>query len=240
MANEPVERFLALGDIQYENGALSAFNTSYHKWFAPYTGITRPVPGNHEYRTPGASGYYNYYSAKTYAAPPGYYSFDIGNWHLVALNSNCAALGGCGSQTAQAVWLKNNLANTSNKLCTLAFWHHPRFNSGEHSGAANMTWAWNILDARNAEVILNGHEHSYQRFRPLNRYGNVNADGIVQFVSGAGGKNHYSGGATSQKSAFRNTTDFGMLLLSLGDSYLDYEWVTEFGVTKDSGTIECN
>lgn len=240
MVGRDLAAFLPLGDLQYENGDLPAFNTSYDKWFAPYYGITRPVPGNHEYRTTNASGYYSYFADKNYAASPGYYSYDVGDWHLVALNSNCTKIGGCGGSKPQGKWLKADLASNT-KPCTIAYWHHPRFNSGEHGGVKNMTWAWNMLYAKNGEIILNGHEHSYQRFQPLDRYGNVDYNrGIVEFVSGAGGKNHYTGGSTNPKSAFQNTTDYGMLFLTLRPDSADYEWVTEAGVVKDSGTINCH
>lgn len=240
MQTREVTNFLALGDLQYENGTLADFNTSYDKWYAPYYDITRPAPGNHEYRTANASGYYTYFGSKDYAQSPGYYSYDVGNWHLVALNSNCKQLGGCGGTKPQGKWLKADLA-ANTKPCTIAYWHHPKFNSGEHGGVKNMNWAWNMLYNKNAEIILNGHEHSYQRFKPLDRYGNVDYNrGIVEFVSGAGGKNHYSGGSTNSKSDFRNTTDYGMLFLTLHSNSADYEWVTENGVTKDSGTITCH
>jgi hypothetical protein len=240
MQTRDVTNFLALGDLQYEDGTLSDFNTSYDKWYAPYYDITRPAPGNHEYRTTNASGYYNYFASKNYAQSPGYYSYDVGNWHLVALNSNCTKIGGCGTTKPQGQWLKADLA-ASNKECTIAYWHHPRFNSGEHGGVGNMTWAWNMMYAENGEIILNGHEHSYQRFQPLDSSGNVDYNrGIVEFVSGAGGKNHYSGGSTNSRSAFRNTIEYGMLFLTLNDGSADYEWVTENGVTKDSGTITCH
>lgn len=240
MQGKDLAAFLALGDLQYEKGELSYFNTSYDQWFAPYYDITRPVPGNHEYLTAGAAGYYSYYASKPEAAAPGYYSFDVGDWHLVALNSNCRAIGGCGAGKPQFNWLKADLAANTDQ-CTLAFWHHPKYVTGEHSGVKNMNWAWNLLYNDNAEIILNGHEHSYQRFVPLSKTGATgDPRGIVEFVSGGGGKSHYGGGATSPYSAFRNTTDYGMLFLTLHPGSADYEWVTEAGAVLDSGSISCH
>lgn len=240
LAGKDLAAFLALGDLQYEFGDAAAFNASYDRWFAPYYDITRPVPGNHEYKTPGASGYYSYYSSKDYAASPGYYSYDLGDWHLVALNSNCAAIGGCGSTKPQFNWLKADLAANTDQ-CTLAYWHHPRFVSGEYSGVKNMSWAWNLLYNDNAEIILNGHEHSYQRFVPLSKTGTTgDPRGIVEFVSGSGGKSHYPEGTTDPRSAYRNTGDYGMLFLTLHAGSADYEWVTEAGAVLDSGSITCH
>ena len=232
--------FLALGDLQYEKGDLASFNTSYGQSFAPYYDITRPVPGNHEYKTAGASGYYAYFASKAEAASPGYYSYEVGDWHLVALNSNCRPIGGCGLNKPQYNWLKADLAANTDQ-CTLAYWHHPKFNSGEHSGVKNMNWAWNLLYKDNAEIILNGHEHSYQRFVPLSRTGATgDPRGIVEFVSGGGGKSHYSAGTTDPNSAFRNTSDYGMLFLTLHPGSADYQWVTESGAVLDSGSINCH
>ena len=240
LAGKDLAAFLALGDLQYEVGDLAAFNTSYDRWFAPYYDITRPTPGNHEYKTPGASGYYSYFSSKDYAASPGYYSYDVGDWHLVPLNSNCAAVGGCGSTQPQFNWLKADLAANTDQ-CTLAYWHHPKFNDGEHAGVTNMNWAWNLLYQDDAEIILNGHEHSYQRFVPLSDAGATgDPRGIVEFTSGAGGKSHYNVGTTSSLSAFRNTTDYGVLFLTLHPASADYQWVTEAGAVLDSGTIKCH
>lgn len=236
VASENPAAFLPLGDEQYNNGALSLFQQSYDKAFGQLYPISKPVPGNHEYLTANAQGYRDYFNTGT---GPLWYSYDIGSWHVVALDSDCGKIGGCGMTKPQGQWLKADLV-THPVQCTLAYWHHPRFNSGEHGGATNMTWAWRLLYNANAELVLNGHEHSYQRFVPLKYDGTRDdARGLVEFVSGAGGKSHYDGGSTNPLSAFRNTTDFGALFLTLDDGSYSWRWITEAGVVKDTGTGAC-
>jgi 3',5'-cyclic AMP phosphodiesterase CpdA len=230
------DRVIIPGDIQYNSGAYTAFQQSYDKAFGSLNPITLPAPGNHEYGTAGAAGYAQYFGDSA----PYWYSTDIGSWHVITLDSNCGKIGGCGATTPQATWLKADLA-AHPAACTLAQWHHPRWNSGEHSGATNMGWAWKILYAANADVILNGHEHSYQRFAPLTPAGVIDrARGIREFVVGTGGKSHYAGGSTSPLSEYRNTTDFGATFFTLDDGGYTWAFTSEQGQVLDEGTGTCH
>ena len=231
------DKFLALGDIQYESGELVNFQTSYDAAFGDLMPITLPVVGNHEYRTAGASGYATYFNESA----PFWYSTDIGTWHVIVLDSNCGKIGGCGPKTPQGLWLKEDLA-ANPAQCTIAAWHHPRYNSGEHGGAKNMTFPMRWLYKNNAEVVLNGHEHSYQRFQPINPYTHTvdQTKGLTEFVVGSGGKSHYAGGSTNPLSAYRNTTDYGAAFFTLHDGSYSYEFRSESGEVLDSGSKECH
>ncbi len=157
---------LILGDIQYEDGAYSKFLASYDPSWGRVKSITKPVPGNHEYRDRRAPRATTGTSARRPAIPAkGYYSFDLGGWHLVALNSNCSAVGGCGTGSPQEQWLRADLA-AHPATCTLAFWHHPRFSSGLHGSDSTYTAFWQALYDANADVVLVGHDHDYERFAP--------------------------------------------------------------------------
>lgn len=227
--------FLPLGDEQYNNGALTLFNQSYDKAFGQLLPVTRPAPGNHEYGTAGASGYAAYYGVSS----PYRYSFDVGTWHVVSLDSNCGKQGGCAATSPQTQWLKADLA-AHPAQCTLAYWHHPRFNAGEHGGAKNMTATWKVLYAAHADVVLNGHEHAYTRYAPMTPTGVLDrAHGIREFVVGTGGKSHYLSTAVAPNTEYTNRSTFGALFLTLhADSY-DWAYVTEDGRTLDSGTEAC-
>ena len=198
LVNQGLSAVLPLGDIQYENGELANFNAYYDPTWGRVKAITYPAPGNHEYNTPGAPGYYSYFSSRTSA--PGYYSYDIGSWHLIALNSNCSAIGGCGTTSTETQWLRNDLAAHPNS-CTLAYWHHPRFNSGaEHGSDTAYQPFWQALYDANADVVLVGHEHVYERFAPQTPTGAADAvRGIRQFTVGTGGKSHYTFGTTDRE-----------------------------------------
>ena len=127
--------------------------------------LTHPVPGNHEYQTQGAAGYYSYFGSLAGDPTKGYYSFDIGAWHIIALNSECANVGGCGGGSPEEVWLRNDLAAHTN-TCTLAYWHRPRFTSGFHGNDDSFATWWFDLYTAHADIVLNGHDHDYERFAP--------------------------------------------------------------------------
>src|SRR3989344_4817461 len=154
---------LALGDLQYKKGTSADFQNFYDKSWGLFKEKTKPVPGNHEYETLSASGFFEYFN--NLEKGKGYYSFDEGNWHLIALNSNCWAIGGCEKNSPQVKWLLEDLKNNSGK-CTLAFFHHPLFSSEKRGGNYFVKYIWQVLYDNNVDLILNGHNHAYERYSP--------------------------------------------------------------------------
>jgi hypothetical protein len=235
---------LALGDTQYESGGLGDFRRVYQSSWGRLRSITYPAVGNHEYLTPQAAGYYRYFGAR--AGPPGrgYYSFDIGTWHLIALNSNCSKIGGCDANSPQGRWLEQDLATHRNR-CTLAYWHHPRFSSGINGNQLETAPFWDALYAAGADVVLAGHDHEYERFAPLTPAGRSDKRrGIRQFVVGTGGANHGPFRTVQPGSVVRNDDTFGILILTLRPG--SYEWrfvpVLNMAATNftDAGTGSCH
>ena len=181
--------FLPLGDVQYEKGELWQFEESYDLSFGKFKDITYPAIGNHEYLTDNAAGYFNYFGEAAGDPNKGYYSYDLGNWHIITLNSNCSKVGGCRETSPQAQWLKKDLAEHPTD-CTLAYWHNHRFSSSKRGNDDDYIDFWDILYEAGAEIILVGHNHHYERFAPLKSNGELDKNqGIRQFVVGTGGKN---------------------------------------------------
>jgi 3',5'-cyclic AMP phosphodiesterase CpdA len=232
---------LTLGDNQYENGGLSDYQTAYGTSWGRLKTITYPVPGNHEYGTSGAAGYYTYFGARAGARTQGYYSFDVGGWHLVALNSNCGAVGGCSQSSPQGRWLTADLA-AHPAACTLAYWHHPRFSSGLHGNDSRNDGFWRILYAAGADIVLVGHDHHYERFAPQTPGAAPDrARGIREFVVGTGGRSHYPYTSIRANSQVRNSDAFGILALTLRPAGYDWRFVPEPGKTfADSGSGVCH
>jgi len=189
------QALLLLGDLQYETGSADDFRDFFDPVFGSLRDITYPTPGNHEYFTRGARGYFDYFngagvdSGRAGSRRRGWYSFDLGAWHVVSLNSNCDQIsGGCGSRSPQARWLRDDLAAHPAK-CTLAFWHNARFSSGGHGDDRSMRDLWPILQEFDVDLVLQGHDHDYERLAPLNASGRLDpAKGIRSFVVGTGGK----------------------------------------------------
>ena len=238
---------LLLGDNQYQNGTLSSFNKSYHPTWGRLKPITFPSAGNHEYKTANASGYFDYFNGVSRSTGPagdrdkGYYSFDIGTWHLIALNSGdgCAPVA-CGAGSPQERWLRADLA-AHPAACTLAYWHHPRFNSGLNGNATFTQAIYQALYDADAEVVLGGHAHDYERFAPQNPAGKLdNLRGIRQFVVGTGGAFFTSLGTTKPNSQVRSASTYGVLMLTLHPRSYDWRFVPEAGRSfTDSGTGQC-
>lgn len=247
-------KVLPLGDLQYEVGALSQFQTAYESSWGRVKGITAPVPGNHEHNTPGAAGYYDYFNGVGNATGPagergkGYYSYDVGTWHVIALNSTCGpkgVTGGCTGKSPQIKWLKNDLASHPNSTypCTLAYWHHPRFAS-QSPTQHPMKPAWLQLYNNNADLILNGHKHAYERFAPQTPLGVADsARGIRQIIVGTGGRDFGSGNPTSfiANSEVWNGSTFGIVEVALGAGSYSWNFRPETGSTfTDSGATVCH
>jgi hypothetical protein len=232
---------LPLGDTQYENGAYRKLEQSYDPTWGRVKAITHPAVGNHEYLVGGARGYFRYFGAAAGDRTKGYYSFDIGAWHLVALNSNCPQVGGCGPGSPQVTWLRQDLA-THPVPCVLAYWHHPRFSSGPHGSEPTYSTFWEELYNAGAEVVLNGHDHDYERFAPQAPNGSSDTTyGIREFVVGTGGKTHYGFTKTESNSEVRNGDTFGVLKLTLRPMSYDWQFVPEPGASfTDSGSTPCH
>jgi hypothetical protein len=235
---------LTLGDNQYDAGALSTYNSFYDPTWGRANAIAHPVPGNHEYGTSGAAGYFDYFGSKGVnvgSRGQGYYSYDIGAWHLIALNSEIAH----DAASAQVTWLKTDLASHPN-ACALAYWHKPRFSSGtEHGSDASFQPFWDALYNANAELVLSGHEHNYERFALQTPVGQADsARGVRAFVVGTGGRSHYGFGSPIANSQVRNSDTFGVLKLTLHAGSYDWQFVRDTaagnGTFADSGTGSCH
>jgi hypothetical protein len=232
---------LLLGDNQYEDGALSKYQASYDPTWGRVKAITRPAPGNHEYVTPGGAGYYAYFGAAAGDPAKGWYSFDLGGWHLIVLNSNCGDIGGCGPGSLEEQWLAADLAAHPG-VCTLAYWHHPRFSSGPHGSDGTFQPFWDDLYAAGADVVLNGHDHVYERFAAQTPAGSADpAHGIRQLTVGTGGKVLTGFPLVRTNSEVRQATTFGVLALTLYPNGYAWQFLPTAGATfTDSGLGLCH
>jgi hypothetical protein len=212
---------LTLGDNVYPNGTAAEFASCYLPSWGRHEERTRPSPGNHDFITAGGSGYFGFFGARAGPAPQGWYSFDYAGWHLIALNSNCLAIGGCGRSSPQGVWLAADL-DAHPSRCTLAYWHHARFSSNEHGNDPATHDLFAILHERAADVVLVGHDHGYERFAPQSPAGLADPSGIRQFVVGTGGAARTPMQTVEPNSEVRNTTSFGLLGLDLAPD--GYTW----------------
>jgi acid phosphatase type 7 len=226
---------LALGDIAYDNGTLEEFQACFGPSWGRHTRRIRPAPGNHEYNS-DASGYFRYFGRAAGPAGRGYYSFDLASWHVVSLNSERDTDAG----GAQVRWLRADLARTRAR-CVLAFWHRPRWTSGQYADDARMAPLWNALYDARADIVLSGHDHNYQRYPPMNKRGAVDkARGIRSFVVGTGGRHRYELRADSRRRAANDST-WGVLKLTLRPA--DYRWrfvPVAGGGYRDSGSGACS
>jgi hypothetical protein len=232
---------MALGDLAYPNGTAEDFKC-YDKTWGRVKTRTRPAVGNHEFHSTGASYYFQYFGAAAGDAKTGYYSYELGSWHIVVLNSECLEIGGCGAGSPEEKWLRADLA-AHPVGCTLAYFHKPRFSSGlNHGNDPEVGAFWQALYDFNAELILNGHDHDYERFAPQDPNGNADPKrGIREFVVGTGGKNHREFGIHKANSEVRNNTAFGVLKLTLKPTGYDWKFIPEAGKSfTDSGSGSCH
>jgi hypothetical protein len=231
-----------LGDNAYETGSRQEFSRCYDPTWGSEMARTRPAAGNHEYETRNAKGYFDYFGQAAGNRGEGYYSYDLGAWHIVVLNSNCEQVGGCGTSSRQGRWLRADLA-AHPATCTIAYWHHPLFSSGtEHGGNESMQPVWQALYDAGADVVLAGHEHNYERFAPQDATGAMDLErGIRQFVVGTGGKSLYEFGEALPASEVRNADAMGVLKLRLYATGYEWEFVPIAGALfEDTGTWPCH
>ena len=214
-----------LGDAVYERGTAAEFRDCY-TWRG-FRSRTRAALGNHEYGTGTAAAAVAYFGLP----PRGYYSYDLGGWHIVVLNTNCRPAGGCGPGSPQSMWLRRNLAQHSTR-CTLAYGHHPRWSSGLHGSDSTLVSLWRELSVGGVDVYLAGHDHHYERFAPI--------DGIRSFVVGTGGRSHYPVFRRLPQSVAMNDDTFGVLRLRLRTGAYDWRFLPVAGSSyTDAGTGRC-
>lgn len=239
---------LPLGDLAYPDGSSTDFTNCYTPTWGRFKDRTRPTTGNHEYVAKGAGPYFDYFGAAAGDRQKGYYSFDVGSWHLITLNSTCSVVGGCGRNTPMEQWLRADLAATS-APCILAFWHHPRFFTPSSDGRSKvvptdrkMSVMWADLQAAGADVVLSGHRHVYERFARQDADGKADPAGMRSFVVGTGGgpHDHFMGGP-APNSEIRQQDTFGVLQLTLHPTSFDWRFLSVAGDPfTDSGSDTCS
>jgi hypothetical protein len=220
------------GDNTYSSGTSTEYTNCYDPTWGRHKSRTKPVPGNHDYSTSGASGYFNYFNNI-----PSYYAYNLGGWRIYALNSEISV----SSTSAQVQWLQSDLAANPAR-CVLAYWHKPRWSSGTtHGSNSGMQTLWQTLYNAGAEIVLNGHEHNYERFAEMNASGAAVSSGLREFVVGMGGESHYGFGTPLSTSQVRNGTTFGVLKLTLTSTGYNWQFVPVAGSSfTDSGSGTCH
>jgi len=243
LAADPRSVVLTLGDHTYPRGTDKEFRDCYDPTWGRFKDRTWPAPGNHEYYTPAAAPYFAYFGAR---AGRGYYSIELGNWHVVSLDSNLDPVKHAAEHAAQLAWLRADLAAHPAR-CTLAFWHHPLYSSGGHGSVPRMRDAWDLLQQAGAELVLSGHDHDYERFAPQDAHGRLDrARGMRQFVVGTGGAYPTPFLLTVAHSELRDASRTGVLKLRLRDDGYDWEFIESARVTPfdvappDRGSAACH
>ena len=254
LADASVDRFVPLGDIQYDCGDAADYEVSYDPTWGRLNSIAEPVVGNHEYKTGNdvfgtpcpadnttAANYFSYFGAAAHPATAGHYSFDIGTWHIVVLNANCSksGVGGCKTWSPQTKWLRQDLAATA-QPCIAAAWHQPLWTGIQTGVNASVRAWWTALLAVHADVVLNGHIHDYQRFAPMDAYGNPTAAGLTEYIVGTGGEAQVArkAGLTPYAVAYAKT--FGYLRMVLHPAGWSADFVRSDGTVLDSSSGVCH
>ena len=232
---------MAVGDLAYPDGTKENFDC-YDRTWGRVKARTRPSPGNHEFHTQGATFYFSYFGTAAGDPKAGYYSYELGTWHIIALNSECIDIGGCNAGSTEEKWLRADLA-AHPAACTLAYFHKPLFSSGgAHGDDPELVPIWQALYDANADVVVSGHDHDYERFAPQTALAKPDPErGIREFVVGTGGKNHRPFTTPHANSEVRNADTFGVLKLTLRPGAYDWQFIPEAGKTfTDSGTGSCH
>ena len=228
------------GDNAYPNGASGDYTNCYNPSWGAFKGKTKPDPGNHEWKTANAGGYFGYFGNAFGNSTTDWYSYNLGGWHIIMLDSNCSNI----NCTTETTWLKNDLA-ASSAACTVAMWHHPVFNIGHHDTAGDTSKGkpfWQALDNAGADLIINGHDHNYQRWKPQRVDGTLDAtNGIREIVVGTGGASAYAFTRTDTKVEAKSTGTAGVLKLTLKSNSYDWQFIPVAGGSfTDSGTGSCH
>ena len=230
---------LALGDLAYPHGSAADFRDCYDPSWGRFRDRTWPVPGNHEYDTPGARGYREYFGARVTTDGEPWYTFELGGWRLYALDSNCLVAEECDAE-AQLAWLQEELA-TGGTGCALAYWHHPRFSSGRHGDEVRVDPLWRTVVEGGVDIILNGHDHLYERFRTMDGEAQPSEGGTRSFVVGTGGGALTGVRDVKPTSEYREPSRFGVLTLELRDGSYDWRFVptATWEGDSDAGSGTC-
>jgi hypothetical protein len=235
---------MTLGDNAYPNGTTSDYTSWYQPTWGRHLWRTHGAVGNHEYNSSSTGADYSAYFGDA-AGPQGkyYYSYEVNGWHVVVLNSNCYYVGGCKTGSPQMTWLQGDL-DASTAKCTIAVWHHPMFSSGNPNGTDSaMTDVWNLLMAHDVELVLNGHDHAYERFAPQDASGTAKPNGIREFIAGTGGGDLYPTATLLPNSQARLTGVAGILRLDLNAGGYGWQFLPVDGASSaatDSGTDTCH
>jgi hypothetical protein len=228
------------GDNAYDDGTAEEFAACYHDTWGRHKARTRPAPGNHDWQD-DLAGYFDYFGDAA-RGPDGdsWYSYDLGTWHVIVLDSECRKVGGCDADSRQGRWLADDLA-ASEAGCTVAIWHKPRFSSGEHGNDASVGPFWTGLYRAGADVVINGHDHDYERFAPQDPDGDEDrVRGIRQFVVGTGGRYLRRFGDPVANSELRAAITHGVFKMTLREGAYDWEFVPASGDFSDRGTAFCH
>ncbi|WP_189000604.1 metallophosphoesterase family protein [Deinococcus roseus] len=236
LQKDPAARVLALGDLAYTVGSKAEFKACFDAAWGSFKGNIYPAPGNHEYETANAAGYFDYFAER---AGKGYYGFDLGKWRVLSLNSNLSGE----AMQQQIQWLKTDL-DAFKGQCILAYWHHPLVSSGFHGNNSIMKPVWEVLQAHHADLVLVGHDHHYERFTQLSSSGTPDSEGIREFVVGTGGAVLYRTLFIKPGSEKHQNSQFGVLKLNLQDSGYSWEFLAanpkQAGKVLDSGSADCH
>lgn len=248
---EPLDAVFGLGDYQYEEARASDYEQVYGPSWGRVRAVTRPAIGNQEYKVHDANTFTDYFGSNAPDASKGWYSYDLGAWHVVVLNSNCELIGGCDGDSEQVRWLMNDLQHDHHR-CTVAYWHHPRWSTGLYGGDGRVDQFWRTLALFRVDVAIAAHEHDYERFEPIGVDGRPSPTGITSFVAGASGQAVYGpddtvGGGTgaaerrAQQAASEIRIDrtMGALFLTLGETSFEWRYVGLDGTVLDQGSREC-
>jgi acid phosphatase type 7 len=245
LADYPQATIQTLGDNAYQHGTAEEFEQCYDPTWGQFKDRTMPATGNHDEATKNAQGYWDYFGESGGPYDKYYYSYDLGAWHVVVLNSDCWRVGGCETDDPQAEWLRTDLAGHS-AFCTLAVWHRPPFSSGRYGDpedTARVRPLWGVINEEGVDVLLTGHEHSYERFAPMDTEGKRDeAHGVRLFVVGTGGGNLRSfANDPLPTTEAREDDSWGVLKLDLKPSGYDWDFLPVEGSTfSDSGTGNCH
>ena len=228
------------GDNAYPDGTPDQFRTCYGPTWGRHLARTRPAPGNHDWGTRDLAGYLGFFGAQAAPAGTSWYSYDLGTWHVIVLDSDCTSVGGCGPATTQGQWLAADLA-ASTARCTLAIWHHPRFSSGEHGNDTSVGPFWTALYGAGADVVVNGHDHDYEQFAAQDPDARPEpARGLREFVVGTGGAALRTFPNPAANSERRDAADHGVIEFRLHPTSYDWTFLPTSGAPADSGSGPCH